>query len=175
MTPFEYLKDKLSLLAETFNITVKYHFDNKIFRHIVELTPQSEYYNNDKLDDYWINISVEFMELFPNDTISFVSVDSTLISNEHSLIFNAKELEEVCRNNFYSDFLNDEMHINYIHHFHFDFYPKNSFPNVINRIEIVNSCTHELPNYEVNYDENLNFSHEEYISNDPTDQLPQAA
>lgn len=93
MTTLEYLQEKLSFLAENFDITVKYHYDDKIFRHIVELTPPDEYYNNEKLDDSWIKISLEFMELFPDDNISFVSNDSTLISNEHQLTFTTKELQ----------------------------------------------------------------------------------
>ena len=94
MKALEYLAQKLPFLAEKFGITVKYHYDDKIFRHIVELTPPEEYYNNDELDDSWIKISLEFMKLFPDDSISFVSNDSTLISNEHLLTFTAKELQD---------------------------------------------------------------------------------
>lgn len=175
MTTFEYLEEKLSFLAESFDITVKYHYDSNIYRHIVELTPQKEYYNNDKLDDTWIKISLEFMKFFPNDSISFVSNDSTLISNEHLLIFNAKRVQDYCINNFYTDFLNDEIKIDYVRHFDFNYNSQNLFNKIVNRLEIKSITFSEFPSIEINHNEKVNFNHEDYISNSSNVQLPQAA
>lgn len=79
MTPKEYLQSKLSELAHAFPaVTIKYGFDMYADMHIVELTPESEYYHNPELDSAWIPISSEFQELYPNEDIVFVSTDSFL-------------------------------------------------------------------------------------------------
>jgi hypothetical protein len=175
MTTLEYLTEKLFLLAENFGITVKYHYDDKIFRHIVELTPYEEYYNNEKLDNYWIEISLEFMKLFPDDNISFVSNDSTLISENHLLTFTAKELQNSGIDTFYSNFLNQNININYVQQFEFELFSQNLFKNIIARFEFKNKNCQEFQNIEINHDERINFNHEDYVSNDSTMQLPQAA
>ncbi len=90
MTAVEYLKEKLCILANKFpQVTIKYGFDVVINTHIVELTPQDEYYYNTALDDSWIPISLDFMQHFPNDYISFVSNDSTLRVEEPQFSFKA--------------------------------------------------------------------------------------
>lgn len=175
MTTFEYLNNKLSLLSNTFNIIVKYYYNNKIHRHIIVLTPQKEYYNNSKLDDCWISISLEFMELFPDDTISFVSDDSTLISDEYLMTFNDKEFENICIDKFYFKFLNHEIKVKYVPNFELDFFSQNLFSNIKNQIKFKKNTFSYLSSFEINYDKGVTVSTEEYIYDDSNDQLPQAA
>lgn len=75
----EFIFEKLTTLAQQFpGVTIKYDFDSMIKTHIVELSPISEYYNNDLLTDNWIEIAKEFLEKFPTEDISFISTDSIL-------------------------------------------------------------------------------------------------
>jgi len=79
LTSAEFIKEKLQLLADTFTtVTVRYAYDNAISTHIVELTPEEEYYNNTALDKFWIPISLDFKRLFENEDITFISSDSIL-------------------------------------------------------------------------------------------------
>lgn len=79
MSPENYIYEKLSTLADSFpNVKIRYAYNSKIETHIVELTPEREYYFNEKLDDAWIPISMEFKMLFEYEDISFVSSDSIL-------------------------------------------------------------------------------------------------
>ncbi|MEO6683783.1 MAG: hypothetical protein ABIN48_13255 [Ginsengibacter sp.] len=79
MNPENYINNKLSALADSFpNVKIKYAYNSKIETHIVELTPEREYYFNEKLDDAWIPISREFKMLFEFEDISFISSDSIL-------------------------------------------------------------------------------------------------
>lgn len=88
MSAAGYLKEKLEFLSEKFpSITFKYAFDNTIQTHIVEITPETEYYYNKTLDKAWIPISLEFMKLFKDDTISFISSDSILAITVPELIY----------------------------------------------------------------------------------------
>ncbi|SHN40943.1 hypothetical protein [Chitinophaga sp. CF418] len=75
----EFIKEKLELLANAFKtITIKYAYNYAINTHIVELTPETEYYNNDALDKFWIPISLDFKRLFEKEDITFISSDSIL-------------------------------------------------------------------------------------------------
>jgi len=75
----EFIKEKLGLLANAFKtITIRYAYNDAISTHIVELTPEEEYYNNTALDKCWIPISLEFKTLFENEDITFISSDSIL-------------------------------------------------------------------------------------------------
>lgn len=78
-TSVEFIKEKLELLANAFKtITIRYAYNHAINTHIVELTPEEEYYNNNALDKCWIPISLEFKRLFENEDITFISSDSIL-------------------------------------------------------------------------------------------------
>ncbi len=75
----EFLKSQLSNLATQFTeVQIRYAYNKLIETHVVEITPEYEYYNNSSLDDAWINISLEFMEKFQDENISFISSDSSL-------------------------------------------------------------------------------------------------
>ena len=79
MSPENYINNKLSALADSFpNVKIRYAYNLKIETHIVELSPESEYYFNQKLDDAWIPISMEFKLLFEFENISCISSDSSL-------------------------------------------------------------------------------------------------
>ncbi len=79
MDPKIHLVEKLEELASNFpHVQIKYAYNELIETHVVELTPEYEYYNNVALDDAWFPISLEFMEIFPEENISFVSSDSSL-------------------------------------------------------------------------------------------------
>ena len=79
----EFIKEKLEHLANAFKtVTIRYAYNDAISTHIVELSPEEEYYNNTALDKCWIPISLEFNRLFENEDITFISSDSILkISN----------------------------------------------------------------------------------------------
>jgi hypothetical protein len=78
MTPQEFLKTELTILAQSFpQIHLRYGFDGVIDTHIVQVDPIDEYYNNEAFDNAWIPISMAFDEQF-EESISFISSDSTL-------------------------------------------------------------------------------------------------
>jgi len=75
----EFIREHLELLADAFKtITIRYAFNDAINTHVVELTPEKEYYNSDALDKCWIPISLEFNKLFEGEDITFISADSPL-------------------------------------------------------------------------------------------------
>ncbi len=77
----KYIISKLEELAKDFPaIQIVYAYNQYAETHIVQLTPQNEYYNNDALDNAWIEIVKDFQHSFPFENISFVSDDSDLIS-----------------------------------------------------------------------------------------------
>ena len=79
MNSTNFIKGQLSIIAANFpHILIKYGFDASIETHIVELLPFSEYYDNSRLSDEWVPVSLKFMKLFPNENIAFISSDSTL-------------------------------------------------------------------------------------------------
>lgn len=57
----------------------------------MQLTPQKEYYTNEKLDTAWMNIAEDFMQQFPYENIGFVSDDSNLINSLPEMKFNVPE------------------------------------------------------------------------------------
>jgi len=59
--------------------------------HIAQLTPQKEYYTNEKPDNSCMNIAEEFMQQFPYENIGFVSDDSNLINGQPEMKFNVSE------------------------------------------------------------------------------------
>ena len=84
-----FIFEKLTSLAQVFpHIVVKYEFNKLAKTHIVELSPMEYYYNDPALDDAWIAISKEFIEQFPSEDISFISVDSSLKIKNPEYIFN---------------------------------------------------------------------------------------
>ncbi len=94
MTVKEFLKDELTLLSNAFNhVIVKYEYNHLAETHIVELTPQNEYYHNNKLDIFWIDIADRFMNLFPAENLSFVSSDSIVKVTSPELEFNLPKAE----------------------------------------------------------------------------------
>ena len=56
--------------------------------HIVELSPEDEYYTNYKLESAWLEIVSKFMEAFPAEDISFISTDSILKISKPIFSFN---------------------------------------------------------------------------------------
>lgn len=84
-----FLKENLEKLAQQFpQVQIKYAYNYSIATHIVELTPEKEYYFNEELDNAWIPVSIEFMETFPADSISFISSDSSLAIAKPELEWN---------------------------------------------------------------------------------------
>ena len=50
MTPKDFLYNELKLIASKFlHVNIKYGYDLMIETHVIELTPESEYYNNQEL------------------------------------------------------------------------------------------------------------------------------
>lgn len=104
MTTIEYLRQTLDRLAVQFpNVQIRYAYNSKIETHIVEITPEIEYYNNPAIDDSWIYIYLEFSKKFPNENISFISSDSSLA------IENAEE-EWNCNKFIHLDLITEEFY-----------------------------------------------------------------
>jgi len=118
MTSKEYLKIKLEKLSMDFpHITIRYAYNSVINYHVVELTPQSEYYNNNALDDKWIPISLEFMQTFPTEYISFVSDDSTLKVENPEFSFNEKEIIHINIEKIMNEILNTSIELEFAKQF----------------------------------------------------------
>ena len=171
MTVLEYLKDKLSFLAECFSIIVKYHYDDEINRHIVEITPQEVYYSNSNLDNCWIDISLEFMNLYPNESISFVSSDSTLTSKESILVFDCKKTQEINIEDLFTELLNTTIKINYAHNFNVT---PQILPHFINYKETQSIIVTKSVDIKINNNAESVFNYEK-CNSDCENQLPQAA
>ena len=93
MTSIEYIQQKLGGLSKQFpHLTFKYAFDTIIQTHVVEISPEAAYYHNKQLDNAWIPVSLEFMQLFEDETISFISSDSILAPSNPELVFNSQSL-----------------------------------------------------------------------------------
>ncbi len=89
MTPAEFLKKELNILATKFpGVHIKYGFNNKIDMHIVELLPLIEYSNNKELDKSWFPVSINFMEIYKDEEIAFISSDSSLSLKDVIFEFN---------------------------------------------------------------------------------------
>lgn len=85
----EYLSIKLGNMAKNFpHVQIAYAYNSIAETHIVQLTPQLEYYNNKRLDNEWLSICDEFFSKYPLENISFVSDDSDLIHSKPELEFN---------------------------------------------------------------------------------------
>ena len=85
----EFIREKLAQIAEAFpQVTIKYNFNDLIGTHIVELSPEQEYYNNTQLDDAWLNLVPIFWDKFPAEDITFISTDSTLRIENPEFAFN---------------------------------------------------------------------------------------
>ena len=107
MKTIEFLKERLSKLSLEFSqIQIKYAYNAQIETHIVELVPEKEYYENKSLDDSWIDISLDFSKLFPNENISFISSDSSLAIQQPELEWNCKHINDLdfLTEEFYSEF-----------------------------------------------------------------------
>ncbi|NIG55015.1 hypothetical protein [Chitinophaga sp. Cy-1792] len=78
VAPVVAIKKHLDALALNFkNVTIRYKVNERTGTHIVELTPEEVFYNNEALDAFWIPFCVEF-NLQYEDAIVFISADSTL-------------------------------------------------------------------------------------------------
>jgi hypothetical protein len=74
-----YIKKRLEQISESYpGVTFRYGFDRTADVHIVEITPQNEYDNNNTLNDEWIDLSIEILSKYPDELVSFVSADSIL-------------------------------------------------------------------------------------------------
>ncbi|KAA5532631.1 hypothetical protein F0919_17775 [Taibaiella lutea] len=102
-----FLLEELTKLQKQFcNIKIKYAFNIAIEVHIVEITPDTEYHSNDRLDESWLNIAMDFMKRFPNEEISFITDDSILkikspefvLQPEYSMIFDSASFDLIFDN-----------------------------------------------------------------------------
>jgi len=94
MTPITFLKERLEKLAVAFpQVQIRYAYNYSIATHVVELTPEVEYYHNERLDNAWIPVSMEFNEVFPAESISFISSDSSLAITKPEMEWNVPMME----------------------------------------------------------------------------------
>lgn len=79
MKPEEYIISKLKSLSNGFpSIIFRYGLDSIINTHVIEITPEKEYYNNEPLDNAWFELVQEFYSLYPGFDICVISSDSTI-------------------------------------------------------------------------------------------------
>ena len=95
MTSVEFLKIELQGIAAKFpNVHIKYGFNSKIDLHIVELLPLIEYTTNKKLDEAWIPVSLNFLETYKDEEVTFISSNSRLSLKESIFEFNENACSE---------------------------------------------------------------------------------
>src|ERR1017187_8306501 len=87
MTIKQFITESLRNLGNNFpNITIKYAFDAMADMHVVEITPQIQYYNNPQLDNAWVDISFKILSNYPNELISFITDDCSVKIDNPELI-----------------------------------------------------------------------------------------
>lgn len=85
-----FFSTKLKLLHEQFReLTIKYHFNRLINRHLVELTPMSAYNDNAALDEAWFAIAEDFYNLFPGESVSFITDDSGIDFSASEIVYSS--------------------------------------------------------------------------------------
>lgn len=95
MKAADFLHKELKAIADRFpNVNIRYGYDDIIETHIVELLPLIEYNTNEELDKAWIPLSINFLEIYSNDEIAFVSSDSSLSLKNIIFEFNPKACTE---------------------------------------------------------------------------------
>lgn len=79
MTAKEYIEEKLQMLKSTFeDIEIRYEHDPVTKSHLVEIIPS---YFKEGNEDYFkeeAKIVDEFNQLFPSDSLDFISKDSSI-------------------------------------------------------------------------------------------------
>ncbi|NCI48230.1 hypothetical protein [Sediminibacterium soli] len=95
MDAAQFIGEMLAELANKYRkVTFKYGYSLDNECHVVEITPQSAF-ENDALTAAWVPKSLEFLNLFPDDDIVFISDDSILALGTYKLEFNANTEAEV--------------------------------------------------------------------------------
>ncbi len=75
----EYIKNGLENIANQFpQVQIRYAFNFEINTHIIQFDPIDAYYNLPELDAAWIPFSVEFDNIFVDESIAFIGSDSIL-------------------------------------------------------------------------------------------------
>jgi hypothetical protein len=79
ITPINFLFNALDRLALEFPfVRFSYAYNEKIDVHVVQIEPLRAYYENEALDKAWIPIALAFEATFTEETVCFISSDSTL-------------------------------------------------------------------------------------------------
>lgn len=79
MTAKEYIEEKLRLLKSTFtDIQIRYEHDPVAKSHLVEIIPSDFMEGNEDYFKEEAKIVDEFNQLFPSDSIDFISDDSSI-------------------------------------------------------------------------------------------------
>ena len=91
MTAKQFIIENLTKLAQQFpDVQIKYAYNFTIETHVIEFTPEEAYYNNEALDNAWIPFSVDFDTLFLDESIAFISSDSSLCIQQAENTWNEK-------------------------------------------------------------------------------------
>lgn len=92
MTAKDYIEEKLRLLKSTFtDIQIRYEHDPVAQSHLVEITPS---YFKEGNEDYFkeeAKIVDEFNQLFPSDSVDFISKDSSIKIEDADLELGSEE------------------------------------------------------------------------------------
>jgi hypothetical protein len=79
MTAIQYIKDGIKKLANQFpQVQIRYAFNYEINTHIIQFDPIDAYYYLPELDAAWIPFSLEFDEIYADESIAFIGSDSIL-------------------------------------------------------------------------------------------------
>lgn len=89
MSPATYIKNSLTQLASfsSPHTCFKYGFDEVIKTHVIEITPQKEFYHAELLTEAWVNMSVAFMTQYPTEDIVFITADSPLVLDHYPFAY----------------------------------------------------------------------------------------
>lgn len=111
MLPVEYIKNNLNHIATSFpNTCFKYGFDKTIKTHVIEITPEDDFYNSELLSEAWVNMSVDFMTKYPTEDIVFISSDSSLALENYNFSCNNQK-ESKLLHSFFEEFLTTELNL----------------------------------------------------------------
>lgn len=87
MKAYDFIKDKLENLIDIFpQMKVSYEFEKLSNSHFIEVLPSKEFRENSKYSKYETNLIMDFITMYPNEDIVFVTENDLIEVNNPSFI-----------------------------------------------------------------------------------------
>ena len=87
MKAYDYIKNKLENLIDIFpQMKVSYEFEKLSNSHFIEILPSKEFRENLKYSKYETNLIMDFITMYPNEDIVFVTENDLIEVNNPSYI-----------------------------------------------------------------------------------------